>query len=188
MRKSLFVIIVLLLSIFNLQGKPMQMISGRIVNENNQPIEFATISLKGTKFNTVSDINGVFHLKAPMGKFTLSASYMGYKDFEKEIIVNHSNRHNIEISLKSDVNMLDEVLVTGSAIDIIKGSAFNTVAIDAKKLHNNSGEITSALSRLPGIKIREAGGVGSEMQFSLDGFTGKHVKIFIDGVPQCGGG
>ena len=38
------------------------------------------------------------------------------------------------------------------------------------------------------MKVRESGGVGSDMQLTLDGFSGKHVKIFIDGVPQEGVG
>ncbi len=38
------------------------------------------------------------------------------------------------------------------------------------------------------MKLRESGGVGSDMQLMLDGFSGKHVKIFIDGVPQEGVG
>lgn len=34
------------------------------------------------------------------------------------------------------------------------------------------------------MKLRESGGVGSDMQLMLDGFSGKHVKVFIDGVPR----
>jgi outer membrane cobalamin receptor len=38
------------------------------------------------------------------------------------------------------------------------------------------------------MKLRESGGVGSDMQLMMDGFSGKHVKVFIDGVPQEGVG
>lgn len=44
------------------------------------------------------------------------------------------------------------------------------------------------MAKAPGMKLRESGGVGSDMQLMLDGFSGKHVKIFIDGVPQEGVG
>ena len=33
------------------------------------------------------------------------------------------------------------------------------------------------------VKIREEGGVGSAVQLNLNGFTGQHVKVFIDGMP-----
>ena len=44
------------------------------------------------------------------------------------------------------------------------------------------------LAKAPGMKIRESGGVGSDMAVTMDGFSGKHVKVFIDGVPQEGVG
>lgn len=62
------------------------------------------------------------------------------------------------------------------------------MAIDAKGLHNSTQNLSDALAKVPGLKLREAGGVGSDMILSLDGFSGKHVKLFIDGVPQEGVG
>ena len=37
-------------------------------------------------------------------------------------------------------------------------------------------------------EVRELGDVGSDMNVMLDGFSGKHVIVFIDGVPQEGVG
>ena len=75
-----------------------------------------------------------------------------------------------------------------SAVSRVNKSAFNAVAIDAKGLHNSTQNLSDALAKVPGLKLREAGGVGSDMILSLDGFSGKHVKLFIDGVPQEGVG
>jgi outer membrane cobalamin receptor len=69
-----------------------------------------------------------------------------------------------------------------------KGSAFNAVAVAMQPLKNSSKNISDALASAPGIKLRESGGVGSDMSLMVDGFAGKHVKIFIDGVPQEGVG
>lgn len=44
------------------------------------------------------------------------------------------------------------------------------------------------MAKIPGVKVRESGGLGSSTSITLDGFSGKHVKIFIDGVPQEGVG
>ena len=62
------------------------------------------------------------------------------------------------------------------------------MAVDTKELYNSTKSLGEALTRLPGVKLRETGGVGSDMQIMLDGFSGKHVKVFIDGVPQEGAG
>ena len=84
--------------------------------------------------------------------------------------------------LKPSVTELDEVVVT-STMRTVKKSAFNAVAVDTKELHNSTKSLSEALSQLPN-KLRESGGVGSDMQLMLDGFSGKHVKVFIDGVPR----
>ena len=79
---------------------------------------------------------------------------------------------------------LDEVVVRGQAVNKVKQSAFNAVAVDTKEMRNSTKSLSEALAKAPGIKLRESGGVGSDMSLMLDGFSGKHVKIFIDGVPQ----
>ncbi len=84
--------------------------------------------------------------------------------------------------------LMDEVVVVSTGVSRVKRSAFNAVAVDAKELHNTTKNLSDALAKTPGMKLRESGGVGSEMQLMLDGFSGKHVKVFIDGVPQEGVG
>lgn len=62
------------------------------------------------------------------------------------------------------------------------------MAVDTKELQNTTKNLSDALAKAPGMKLRESGGVGSDMQLMLDGFSRKHVKVFIDGVPQEGVG
>mgnify|MGYP002092703596 CR=1 FL=1 len=95
-------------------------------------------------------------------------------------------RQNITITPQS--TELDEVVVVSNGISRLKRSAFNAVALDTKELQNSNKSLSEALAKAPGMKVRESGGVGSDMQLTLDGFSGKHVKIFIDGVPQEGVG
>ena len=70
----------------------------------------------------------------------------------------------------------------------VKKSAFNTIAVDTREMQNTTKNLSDALSKAPGLKLRESGGVGSDMSLMMDGFSGKHVKIFIDGIPQEGVG
>ena len=83
---------------------------------------------------------------------------------------------------------LKEVTVVSSSVKRINESAFNAVGVDTKSLQNTTQNLSDALRQVPGVKLRETGGVGSDMQLMLDGFSGKHVKVFIDGVPQEGVG
>ena len=91
-------------------------------------------------------------------------------------------------SLRFLVEILDEVVVVSNGVSRVKRSAFNAIAVDTKEFQNSTKNLSDALAKAPGMKLRESGGVGSDMQLMLDGFSGKHVKIFIDGVPQEGVG
>ena len=83
---------------------------------------------------------------------------------------------------------LDEVVVVAGGVSRVKKSAFNTIAVDTKEMQNTTKNLSDALSKAPGLKLRESGGVGSDMSLMMDGFSGKRVKVFIDGVPQEGVG
>lgn len=87
-----------------------------------------------------------------------------------------------------DDHHLKEVQVVSSHVGRIRRSPYNTVAIDTRAMANTTKSIADALAAAPGVKLRETGGVGSDLAISLDGFGGRHVKVFIDGVPQEGVG
>lgn len=164
------------------------MISGRVVSTEKEVVDFATVYLKGTNQGSYTDGKGIFRLKAKAGEYTLVVSAVGYQTVEKKVKIARGERVKVDVTLTSDVKELGEVVVTTSGVSRVNKSAFNAVAIDAKGLHNTTQTLASALTKVPGVKLRETGGVGSSTQLYIDGFSGKHVKIFIDGMPQEGAG
>lgn len=95
----------------------------------------------------------------------------------------------VEVDIVPERETLDEAVVSAAGgVGRVKRSAFNAVAMDTKALRNTTQNLSDVLTRMPGMKLRESGGVGSDMQLMLDGFSGKHIKVFIDGVPQEGVG
>lgn len=170
------------------QHRHSSMISGKIVSTGGEIVDFATVYFKNTSYGCTPNEKGVYHLHAPAGTYTLVVSAIGYATVEKQVVLKSGSRSRADIVIKPQATELDEVVVVSSGVDRIKESAYNAVAIDAKELHNSTQDLAAALTKLPGVKLRESGGVGSDMQFSLDGFTGKHIKVFIDGVPQEGVG
>ena len=164
-------------------------LSGKIISaEDKNIIDFATVYLKGTAYGCTTDERGIYHLKAPVGTYTLVVSAIGYETFEEPITLQGERQTRHTIALKTATHQLDEVEIVSSGVSRVKKSAFNAVALDTRELHNSTKSLSEALMQLPGLKLRESGGVGSDMQLMLDGFSGKHVKIFIDGVPQEGAG
>lgn len=164
------------------------MISGKILSTEKETVDFATVYLKGTNYGGTTNREGIYHLKAPAGNYTLVVSAIGYKTVERAVKLTIGERTKQNITITPQVEELDEVVVVSNGISRLKRSAFNAIAVDTKELQNSNKNLSDALSKAPGMKLREAGGVGSDMQLMLDGFSGKHVKVFIDGVPQEGVG
>lgn len=172
----------------SLVAQPRMLLSGKVVSTDKTIVDFATVYLKGTQYGCTTDERGIYHLPAPAGKYTLVVSAVGFETYEKAIEIVSDGRTKQTVVLKPSVTELDEVVVTSTGVGRVKKSAFNAVAVDTKELHNSTKSLSEALNQLPGMKLRESGGVGSDMRLMLDGFSGKHVKIFIDGVPQEGAG
>ena len=164
------------------------MISGKVISTEKEVVDFATVYLKGTGHGGITNQEGIYHVSAPAGNYTLVVSAVGYKTVEKAVTLLRGQRVRQNITISPETQQLDEVTVVSTGVSRLKRSAFNAVAVDTKELQNTTKNLSDALAKAPGMKLRESGGVGSDMQLMLDGFSGKHVKVFIDGVPQEGVG
>ncbi|MCD8317980.1 MAG: carboxypeptidase-like regulatory domain-containing protein, partial [Paraprevotella sp.] len=170
------------------RGGGNSMVSGKVVSTDKEIIDFATIYLKGAYRGCTTDEKGVYHIRAAAGKYTLVVSAIGYKTQEKAVTLTAGGRLQMDITLVPSVKELGEVVVISSGVSRINRSAFNAVAIDATALHSMTQNLSDALAKVPGVKLRASGGLGSDTKLSIDGFSGNHVKVFIDGVPQDGVG
>ena len=130
---------------------------------------------------------GLYHLKAPAGEYVVVVSSVGFDKVETKINIKSKERVKLNIKL-NPVTQLAEIIVVGNQLSKVKNSAFNATVVNTQELVNTTKTLSEALSKAPGMKIRESGGVGSDMAVTMDGFSGKHVKVFIDGVPQEGVG
>lgn len=163
-------------------------ISGRVVSSDNGTIDLATIHLEGTPFGARTDGDGHYTISAPEGEYTISVSALGYKDAHRKIKVGGNGLQGLYFKLSPDVIEFNAVTVTATGVVRVKRSAYNAIAIDTRGMQNTTKNLSDALATAPGVKLRESGGVGSDMQLMVDGFSGKHVKVFIDGFPQEGVG
>lgn len=163
-------------------------IAGTIKDKQGNPVPYASIHLVSTRYGCATDENGHFSLEAPAGTYDLRISAMGYADFLTRVSLAGGEVTRIGIpALDEDVSSLDLVVVKGkSAIQEVRETPFNVVALNAKSHYNSTMDLGHLLGRASGVKIRESGGVGSDMNISINGFTGRNIKIFMDGVPMQG--
>ena len=85
----------------------------------------------------------------------------------------HDGHYRPDTTALKRTQRLGEVVVRGKYVDRVNKSAYNAVAIDTRKLRNTNLDLA-----------HEEGGVGSAVQLNLNGFTGQHVKVFLDGMPM----
>lgn len=166
----------------------MARLQGVVTNESGIPVPYATVYVDGTSHGVTTDAEGRYMIYVDAGDATIVASSLGYESDNRDMTFYAGNTYNMDYTLRESATDIEEVVVSASGVGVVKRSPFNAVAIDTKALANGSKSLSDALTKAPGVKLRESGGVGSDMAISLDGFSGKHVKVFIDGVPQEGVG
>ena len=163
-------------------------VRGRILDMQGRPVPEAVITVRGMGRHAVSDTAGVYRFPHLEGTRSLTASAIGYGQLTQILKSTTDSVITLDFRLPPLENSLHEVEVTTGRLGRLRHSAYNTVAIDTRSLQNTTKSLGEALASAPGVKVRETGGVGSDMNVSLDGFSGKHVKVFVDGVPQEGVG
>lgn len=161
-------------------------ITGKITDEGGLPIPGALVKIQNHTASAVSDVDGVFKLeKLNAGNYVLVVSSVGMSPQQKQISVKEGNELNVNFKLANSVQQLQTVNVIGrTETQETNRQAFNVTAIDAKKLYNTTLDISGALDRVAGVRVRESGGVGSNFNLSINGFSGNNIRYFIDGIPM----
>ncbi|MFD0699092.1 TonB-dependent receptor [Myroides pelagicus] len=172
------------------QSEPI-VISGIVKDTNGNRIDYATVSLSGSqKYNSLTSANGHYKMKLRKpGTYTLVVQHISY--YTKSITIDVDTGQSVkqDIVLEASTSYLDDlVLQVKKPIEKVRETAYNVVAVDAKPLHNTSLDVAGALDRVSGVKVRRDGGEGASYSFSMNGFSGKHVRFFLDGVPMEGFG
>jgi iron complex outermembrane receptor protein len=163
-------------------------ISGKVLDENNQTLPGVTVTVKGTQKSTATDINGAYRLTGVSGTVTLQFSFVGYKPMEK--IVNVSGNVTVNASLIPGAKDLAEVVVIGYGTQQKKDLTGSITSVTSKDF--NTGNITSPegliQGKVAGVSIVSGSGApGSAPTIRIRGgasVNGNNDPLYvIDGVP-----
>ena len=106
----------MLLSFFvALASAQQKQVTGIVKDDTGQPLPTASVTIKGTKTATSTDINGKFSISAKSDD-VLVVSFIGFST--KEIAVGANSY--LSVSLASAANALNEVNITETALGIKK--------------------------------------------------------------------
>lgn len=161
-------------------------VAGYVKTESGEPLPGATVSLLKTPHGVSTDANGFFAFPpVKAGSYTVQISLMGYVSVSQTIPIEAGQTAQFNATLQENQQNLNEVSVYGKTeTQSVKEQAFTVNAIETKPFQNTTADLNQVLNRSAGVRIREAGGLGSSFNFSINGLSGKAVKYFIDGVPM----
>ncbi|WP_233587563.1 TonB-dependent receptor [Parabacteroides sp. AF18-52] len=152
-------------------------IKGVVKDATGETVIGANVSVLGTTTGTVTDVEGNFSLKVPVGA-TLKISFIGYKDFTVKI----TNQQSLDVILQDDSQALDEVVVVGFGTQKKVNQTGSVAVVDAKKLQSRPvATVTEAMQGLvPGMNFSYGGSGGAEIN--------QNMKINIRGTGTIGTG
>jgi hypothetical protein len=100
MRKPLLIFFLLFPFIHLLAQKSGAVITGKILDENENPLPGVSIVLLGRETGLASSDSGTFRIRVPADKaFALVFSYTGYKSLQQNFILNDREEEHITIRM-----------------------------------------------------------------------------------------
>jgi TonB-linked SusC/RagA family outer membrane protein len=167
-----------------IQQQQKRQISGKVTDENGEPVIGANIMEKGTTNGTVTDIDGNFTLQVPENT-VLQVSYIGYLTIEEPV----GNRQMVNISMKEDAQTMDEVVVIGYGT-IKRANLGGAVATaDSKVFQSRPVQNASSalMGEIPGLTIIRQGGDPTNQEIVMrirdrSSVNGGSPLILIDGA------
>ena len=129
-------IILLILFIFISNISISAILKGKIVDENNKPLPFASVYIKNTTYGVSADYNGKYFIELKPGTYTIVFSFIGYKTKEKKISLSTNQTINLDIILKNNLTNLNEIEVVANKEDKAKKILDNVRANRKLYLHS----------------------------------------------------
>ncbi len=156
-------------------------ITGKVIDEDGNPLPGVAVLIEGTTIGVATDMDGKYDLTCPeMKDIVLKFSYIGMKP--KSVVV--GNKTVVDVTLESDSQEMDEVVVTGLLNRRKSGFAGTTTVISKQELAKvSTGNIFTTISTLDaGFKIEENNLDGSNPN-KLPDFTIRGKGSFQTGSP-----
>ncbi|MDA3616007.1 TonB-dependent receptor [Polluticaenibacter yanchengensis] len=159
-------------------------LNGKVTMDDGKPASRVTITVKGTKVAGTSDDNGKYELKnIPYGKHTVVFSSVEIKEQAITIIFNKTTQALNITAIPAEDSNLDDVVIEGATQKKkIETTGFAVSVIETKEASLRNLQTNELLDRAVGVRVRQNGGIGSEVEYNLNGMTGRSVGVFIDGI------
>ncbi|MFC5283833.1 TonB-dependent receptor [Pedobacter alpinus] len=183
MRQFLLSVLFILAIILNVKAQSGT-VTGKITLDNKEALIGAVVTIKALNKQTLTNEKGNYSFEnVPYGAYTLAVSSIEILSKKLEITVsNHQCLFNISTK-SNDKNSLSEVTVHGKTQKReMETSGFAVAVIETKEASLRNLTTNELLDRAVGVRVRQNGGVGSQVEYNLNGMSGSTIGIFLDGI------
>lgn len=162
MQKTLSLL--LLLISFRMYAQQSGAVTGKILDTKTQaPVPYASIGLRDTSMKIISGVitneKGDFEInEIPAGRYKLQVQYVGYRLFEKDIIITpeKAKQHLGNLLLERNVTDLNEHVVTGEKSQVML-QMDKKVFLVGKDILSQSGSAIDILDNIPSVTVDAKG-------------------------------
>jgi TonB-dependent SusC/RagA subfamily outer membrane receptor len=165
-------LLLIMLAGFSLNLAAQKVVTGKVTDEEQNPLAGVSVQVKGTTIGVLTDKDGLFRLQIPVDVRILSFSFIGMKTQEIEI----GTQSSFSIVMQVDVGMLEEVIVIGYGTIKKKDLTGAVSRIDANELATEATSNVTTMLRgaIPGLAVNlstSAKGLSSSSDMLIRGET-----------------
>jgi len=187
-----WILVILVMCTFNnvmtAQNNTSGLVTGTVVDHLGEPLIGVNVVLEGTMVGTMTDIDGRYSIRMQGENPVLIFSYIGYN--EAKVIV--GSRKQIDVTLREDTKLLDDVVVIGYGTARKRDLTGAISTVRAEKLESESPRSLQDILRgnLPGMNISMSDNAAATGDLQIRGkntLTAKSAPLIVlDGVIYTG--
>ncbi|WP_026952523.1 TonB-dependent receptor [Algoriphagus mannitolivorans] len=172
-------VLFLLPLLFSVEAFSQTKVSGRVLDEKNQPLPGVNVFLKNTFDGGSTDKEGNFSFETgESGPQVIAFSMMGFKTQEMAINLSGASLEIPVITLKEEYNELNTVTISAGAMEASdEKKSVILRPLDIVTTPSAVGDIVGAFQTLPGTST-----VGNDGRLFVRGGDASEVGIYIDGM------
>lgn len=177
MRTGFFILFLLLSVTAFAQKETKGLLYGKVVDEQNMPVDLANVSVSEISLGVTTDSRGRYELSLPADTtLTVNFTFVGYQPVQRKVRLAKGEKRKLDITLISTSMSLPDAVISDRAVD-----ASSLTRLDAKKatlLPSIGGGVENLVKTLPGVISNNE----LSSQYTVRGGNFDENLIYVNGI------
>lgn len=159
-------------------------LKGKVAKEGGVGVSFATVRIDQTDIAAICDAEGFFKIEnIPFGQYDVNVTSLEIQPRHFKVVLDRRVQEvSFEVLAHAGID-LGEVKVMGKTEKKeIETRGFAVAVIETREASLRNLTTNELLDRAVGVRVRQNGGVGSRVEYNLNGMSGSAIGLFLDGL------